>query len=84
MLRATSHWLTAADPALGECPPALRLAHYNAIVRGAGLRRDPEFRLREIRGERWKNNLAFLPIPRHRALVAVSAIDHHERHPLPQ
>lgn len=82
LIRATARWFMPEARDLGACAVPLRLAHYRDATRAAGLRRDPEFRLREVAGLRLQRELAFLPIPRHRALVAVGVVNHHEQHPL--
>lgn len=81
VIRATARWFAPEARYLGECPAPLRVAHYREATRAAGLRHDPEFRLREKAGLRLQRELAFLPIPRHRALVAVGVVKHHEQQP---
>jgi hypothetical protein len=83
VIRASSSWRRPADHTLGECHVALRLAAYAHARDAAGLRRHPEHQLRVTRGLQLQRDIAFRPIPPHRALVPAGALNRHERHPLP-
>lgn len=69
IIRATGRWFFSADPMLGECHVAVRLAQHRETVRRAGLHREHDYQARVRAGLRWQREQHFRPIPRHRALV---------------